>query len=317
MANLDEVVIIDVSKWQGEMDWEKAKPKIHAAYIKALEGTTGIDPQFARNRAECERLGIPWSAYQFFKADKDAKKQAKNFAEMIGHYNAQGEYILDADLIPAVDVEYKPPLMTKQGMYNALAKFLNEFFVITGIYLIIYTRKSWWEANMPVTDFDNFHKLWVAHYNSLIEEPLVPFEWRNRGWTMWQWSADGNDKGEEYGAESDDIDLDRYKGGLEQIRRDYPNINWQPLPSPDPDPDPDPEPEPVMITIPVLTVVASNGVNVRNKPTVVGSTIYFALPSGSKVEVIEQMQDSGGNTWGRVGQQQYCAIVYNGVTYLA
>lgn len=315
MAGLDEVVIIDVSKWQGVMNWETAKPKIHAAYLKALEGTSGVDPQFSRNRAECERLGIPWGGYQFFKPDKDPKKQALEFAKLVGHFDSQGRYILDSDLIPVVDVESRPSWVTKQAMVNALAKFLNEFFVLTGIYCMIYTRKTWWEANLPRTDFDNLHWLWAAHYNSTITEPWVPYEWTSRGWKMWQWSADGNLRGPEFGAQSKSIDVNRYKGGLAQLRKDYPDIDWQPLGQPEPDPEPPSGGK--MITIPVKTVVAANGVNVRNKATTVGSTVYFALPSGAEVEIIEELTDAYGNKWGRVGQQQYCAIQYGGVTYIA
>jgi hypothetical protein len=118
-------------------------------------------------------------------------------------------------------------------------------------------------------------------------------------------------RGEEFGAQSNSIDLDRYNGGLAQIRIDYPDVDWQPL-STEPVPPPS-----VEITIPVKKVVYPTGVRVRNKPTTVGSTIYFVLPKGSDVELIAQMTDSDGNIWARVGQRQYCAVTYNGEVLIA
>ena len=60
--------ILDVSRWQGSIDWDKVKASglISGVMIRAMgnskEGKPSkpyIDPYFARNYAECQRLGIP------------------------------------------------------------------------------------------------------------------------------------------------------------------------------------------------------------------------------------------------------------------
>ena len=69
--------ILDVSKWQGNIDWDKVKASglISGVMIRAMgnsaEGKPSnpyIDPYFARNYAECTRLGIPCGVYGYFKA---------------------------------------------------------------------------------------------------------------------------------------------------------------------------------------------------------------------------------------------------------
>ena len=69
--------IMDVSKHQGVIDWAKVKAsgKIDGVMLRAMgnsaEGKPSkpyTDPQFARNYAECQRLGIPCGVYGYFKA---------------------------------------------------------------------------------------------------------------------------------------------------------------------------------------------------------------------------------------------------------
>ena len=61
-----EYTVIDVSVYQGNIDWEKVKPQINGAIIRIGYGNdqTNQDDTYAiRNIKECERLGIPWGPY--------------------------------------------------------------------------------------------------------------------------------------------------------------------------------------------------------------------------------------------------------------
>lgn len=74
--------ILDVSRWQGRIDWDKVKASglVSGVMIRAM-GNSGarkaskpyIDPYFARNYAECTRLGIPVGVYGYFKATTKAQ----------------------------------------------------------------------------------------------------------------------------------------------------------------------------------------------------------------------------------------------------
>lgn len=319
MPDLDEVVIIDVSHWQGRMDWEKAKTKIHAAYIKASEGTAYVDDQYSRNNAELTRLGIPWGAYHFFRPEKEPRAQAKHFARLVGTYTPTGEYRFFSVLKPFLDIESRPIWMSKQAMLDAIGQFVREFQATTGEAIGIYTRASFWDAFLPRTDFGE-HWLWVAMYSDYAAEPIIPADWRECGktWKMWQWSADGNQKGPEYGATgSASIDLNRYNGGLEAINRDY-GLDLKPLGGENGGR------KQRLISI-YKTISA---VNVRDNilPSAKDgplpgkrykkSTVWFTLPIGATIEALEEIED-GKNTWVRVGQRQVVAKRYDGVAYFS
>ena len=64
--------IMDVSRYQGTIDWEKVKAsgKVDGVMIRAMGNSAAgrpsapyTDPQFARNYSECKRLGIPCGVY--------------------------------------------------------------------------------------------------------------------------------------------------------------------------------------------------------------------------------------------------------------
>lgn len=71
---------IDVSEWQGKIDWEKVKSNIDFAIIRLGYGQNTLDAQARRNIAECNRLGIPYGVYWFSYAYsvERAKNEARN-----------------------------------------------------------------------------------------------------------------------------------------------------------------------------------------------------------------------------------------------
>lgn len=89
-----EKTIMDVSRHQGVIDWAKVKAsgKIGGVMIRAMgnsaEGLPSkpyTDPQFARNYAECKRLGIPCGVYGYFKAvnREQANKELAYFKKLL------------------------------------------------------------------------------------------------------------------------------------------------------------------------------------------------------------------------------------------
>lgn len=75
---------IDVSQWQGNIDWAEAKTSIDFALIRAGYGDTlsyprQIDTQYERNYAQCKRLGIPVGIYFYAYAMNaaEAKREAE------------------------------------------------------------------------------------------------------------------------------------------------------------------------------------------------------------------------------------------------
>ena len=79
---------------------------------------------------------------------------------------------------------------------------------------MVYTRATWWNPNTVPQTWPKEYDLWVAHYTSAPEGtivgtkpvPWIPNDWGTEHYDFWQYSADGNMLGSEYGVESDSID---------------------------------------------------------------------------------------------------------------
>ncbi len=78
--------IMDVSRWQGNIDWAKVKASglVSGVMLRALGNSDKyepskpyIDPTFERNYAECKRLGIPCGVYYYCKAVNTAEADAE------------------------------------------------------------------------------------------------------------------------------------------------------------------------------------------------------------------------------------------------
>lgn len=77
---------IDVSNWQGNINYEQVKTAgIEVVYIKTSEGTTYKDPYFERNYENAKANGLKVGFYHFLTATNTqaARNQAQFFASVI------------------------------------------------------------------------------------------------------------------------------------------------------------------------------------------------------------------------------------------
>lgn len=74
--------IIDVSAYNGTIDWKKVKKYgCDGAIIKIIRKDLGKDKKFEENYKKCEKLGIPWGVYNYTYATTVAK--AKSDMELV------------------------------------------------------------------------------------------------------------------------------------------------------------------------------------------------------------------------------------------
>src|SRR5262249_32662331 len=75
---------IDISHWQGTINWTGAKNSgLTFAFCKATEGTTYKDPSFAANWPAMKAVGLIRGAYHFGRPGSDAAAQAKFFVKTV------------------------------------------------------------------------------------------------------------------------------------------------------------------------------------------------------------------------------------------
>jgi len=226
--------IIDVSTWQGEMDWVKtANSDAKGVIIRAgsINEVTGIP--YADYRLEINADGAAQNMdilgfYWFWRANQDPVVQAKYFANLV-RYKKQ-------NLPPVADVEasnnISPDLLTSR-----LKAFLDEVEKQLTVRPIIYTRASFWNVATTKPAWALNYDLWCARYRSDLTSPWSDgrfkcYPWANNiaNWTFWQWSADGNSMGGTYGASSSDIDIDYFNGTEEELRQ-YAGLQQIPVPN--------------------------------------------------------------------------------------
>jgi lysozyme len=298
-----EMVGIDFSRWQREIDWSLAlSQSISFAFIKSSEGTQVIDSQFERNMQETARLGIPRGIYHYFKADKDWKKQADHFASVINAW--------DFELEPVMDLESDAGL-TKNDLNNVCAKWIPRLEAATGREIMIYTSPGFFDSQLPLTNWAWRKPLWVAHWTKATQ-PRLPLEWSNhkKTWLYWQHSSDKNGLGSQYGVATKNIDLNRFNGTRLQFMQRYKLTS---LPSPiEPPSPPLPEPPPTEIPAPQF-VVLPRALHVRSGPGI-RYPILRDIHAGDAITALNV--SAPRECWVQIAEDQWCALAYNSYQFL-
>lgn len=188
---------IDVSKWQGDIDWIKvATAGYRFALIKASEGQT-TDPKFIANWKGAKSAGILRGAYAFFNSSVSVDLQAAHFTNLL-----KGD---SGELAPVLDVETNQAGIGKTAFTQMLKKFLDIVEGATGKKPIIYTSHYRWKELTDLPAWASQYPLWVAHY-TVAPKPLLPPGWTD--YYLWQYT----DKGSISGI-AGNVDLDRYGVG--------------------------------------------------------------------------------------------------------
>lgn len=190
---------IDVSRWQGEIDWSMVGGAgLAFAFIRATEALY-TDPLFAGDWAAAGRAGILRGAYLAIHPHVDPGAQASLFAKVVKPTPGDGT------LPPVLDIEVIEGCSRAEisKASHACLDALEEAF---GRKPIVYTAPRFAEAYLT-SDFGAY-PLWVAHYG--VKEPEVPKGWER--WTFWQGSCQGHVAG--IGV---NVDLDVFQGTAAEL----------------------------------------------------------------------------------------------------
>ena len=193
---------IDVSKWQGVINW----PMVAAAgkqftIAKATEGVGYEDGTYDANKAGATAAGLAFGAYHFARPDlnPDGASEADWFVDTAGYQPGM--------IIPTLDLE-RHGTLTDAQLIAWVKAWLGRVYERLGVRPMIYASPSFWTTYMGNTRWfaDNGYAiLWVAHWG--VTSPSVPAtNWGGRSWTFWQYTSNGTVPGI-----SGDVDLDRYR----------------------------------------------------------------------------------------------------------
>ena len=172
---------VDVSVYQGNIDWNKAKADgIEFAIMRAGYGkyVSQKDKYFDQNMQNAKAAGLPCGVYWFSYAltPEDAIKEADACYEVIKNYKL--EYPVSFDM--ETESQMKLPKETVAQIIEAFCGRMESY----GYYTTLYTYASFLNYKVEDRIFDKYD-IWVAHYNT--SKPAF-----NRNYGLWQYSCTGS-----------------------------------------------------------------------------------------------------------------------------
>lgn len=178
---MDRIFGIDVSDWQGDIDWEKAKAAgVKFALLKCGYGmdlTDQDDACFEQNASECERLGIPYGVYLYSYANtmEKAKSEAAHVLRMLKGRKPRYPVYLD--------LEDQITLSVSKEQILAQVKAWCEIIEGAGYKAGIYANLYWWDTYLTDPWYDTKER-WVAQYYSKCEYA--------KDYGIWQYTSRGS-----------------------------------------------------------------------------------------------------------------------------
>lgn len=187
--------VIDVSQWQGDIDWAKAKADgVEGAIIRLGYGSdNAADSKAQRNISECKRLGIPFGIYWYSYA-YDVNGAAEEGEDVVAKLRQFGvssgdlQYPVYYDLEQWTWTGHTPP--TDPNVYNGIA---NKWYAAlqSGGYtnLGVYSYTSYLQGPLNHPDI-HAKTTWVAQYGARMEYNEFPANRRG-----WQYTSSGHING--------------------------------------------------------------------------------------------------------------------------
>lgn len=174
---------IDVSYYQGTINWELVKPNIDFAILRCGYGkdiASQDDKEFVRNANECTRLGIPFGVYlySYAKSTSDAASEANHVLRLIKNYKLEYPVFYDVE-------DKTQSALSNEQLTNICKTFCN-ILEENNYYVGIYANLFWLTTKLNSTELDKYDK-WLAEWRS---EPIY-----TKPFGMWQYTSNGTVSG--------------------------------------------------------------------------------------------------------------------------
>ncbi len=166
---------IDVSKFQGKINWTKvAKDKtVKFVYIKATEGTSIQDPYYKTNISKAKKAGLLVGSYHLYSSKTTAYQQMANMRKMVKKS--------EQDLIPVLDIEGHHSGRLYMERVDKLLELMEKEY---GVKPMIYTSEKVYKLHFSGKKYRKYH-IFIANYR---RTPSVRY-------TLWQYTETGHISG--------------------------------------------------------------------------------------------------------------------------
>lgn len=221
---------IDVSRWQGNIDWPAVaadEDGVAFAIVRTGDGR-GRDRNFTRNVKAARDAGLLVGSYHYLRADRDGLTQAELVCEL---WEKAGGFRKGLDIPPALDLEHGIRNDLPGGVWEGpgddlpldivveeALEFLSAVETRLGARPIVYTGQAfhWWFSQGNPGHAAKFapYPLWLASYS---KRPRMPVDRHGTGfpwpiWTFWQTTGHG-----EVDGVRGNVDLDYFRGSRAEL----------------------------------------------------------------------------------------------------
>ena len=198
------VMGIDVSEWNGSINWSKVKASgVSFAFIRAGgryygSGAYFTDSRFAENVKNATAAGIDVGAYFYSQAisSSEAKQEATYILNIVSSYNINLPIVMDFEY--AWEDGLTGRLYNANLSKSAATTIINTFCSTVeskGYVGMLYASKSVITDDMNVTSVNNKYPIWNAQYNN--SDTLTATH------SYWQYSDSGSVSGISYPTDLD------------------------------------------------------------------------------------------------------------------
>lgn len=176
---------IDISFYQGDVDFEKVKKEVDGVIIRAGYGQNNIDKKFVRNITECNRLGIPCGVYWFSYAytEEMARKEAQYCLEAIKPYRVELPVCFDFEY-DSVDYAKRKGVTVGKALATKLVHAFCGEIEKAKYYAMNYTNPAYLAQYFDDTTLK--YDLWLAQWPTNPNPEKPP-----RECGIWQYTSKG------------------------------------------------------------------------------------------------------------------------------
>jgi GH25 family lysozyme M1 (1,4-beta-N-acetylmuramidase) len=178
---------IDVSKYQGEIDWQKVAADgvefamIRLGYRGYGSGALVLDEEAMTNIEGATSAGIKVGVYFFSQAitQEEAREEARFVIENIKQYDIKYPVVFDTEEI--LNEEARTEGLTVDELTDIAIAFCEEVEE-QGYKSAIYANLRWFALSLDMSRLDKYYK-WYAYYDKNLYFPYKI--------NMWQYSENG------------------------------------------------------------------------------------------------------------------------------
>lgn len=177
---------IDVSKWNGNIDWELVKAEgidfaiIRCGYRGSSSGWLIEDPYFYQNLVGAKKAGVKVGVYFFTQATNtvEAVEEASMVISLLGEEKIEYPVFIDTEGAGGNGRADQLDVITRTAVCDAFCRTIEN----AGLKAGVYASRNWYGVNLNVDELEKYN-IWLAEYR---HTPLY-----TQRYDMWQYTSSG------------------------------------------------------------------------------------------------------------------------------